>query len=234
MSENLIKVLDIIANISEVLYFLTPIHSFILLYLKKISIKDFPIVLLVFNFYNSFLWELFLRLIDASTFSWVCNLFKTSVSLIFFIIYIYYYVQQKNPYYQIFWGIILLAKGVMFIVLTMIAKKLNVDAILYYAEGVTIGMYVYPLVYLERLFVTNKCNTVPIVWSFVLMLSSLIFVIKYLLQKDYTFLYIDVMGLVANVIVCAIWSVYFFVLKKEPTDDGEGVTSVEPILNEKV
>lgn len=42
------------------------------------------------------------------------------------------------------------------------------------------------------------------------------------------------MGLVANVIVCAIWSVYFFLLKKEPINDGEGVTSVEPILNEKV
>lgn len=46
--------------------------------------------------------------------------------------------------------------------------------------------------------------------------------------------YIDVMGLVANVIVCAIWSLYFFILKKEPTDEGEGVTAAEPILDEKV
>ena len=234
MSESFIKVLDVIANLSEVLYFLTPVHSFILLYLNKISIKEFPIVLLVFNFYNSFLWELFLKIIDAPSYSFICNIFKTSISLLFFMIYIYFYIQNKNIYYKVFWIVILIAKTLMFIVLTLIAKKLNVDAILYYAEGVTIGMYIYPLVYLERLFATNKCNSVPIVWSFVLMISSLIFVIKYLIQKDYGFLYIDIMGLVANVIVCVVWSIYFFLLKKETNNEESEEQSVEPILNEKV
>ena len=53
-------------------------------------------------------------------------------------------------------------------------------------------------------------------------------------KRLWIFIYIDVMGLVANVIVCAIWSLYFFILKKEPTDEGEGVTAAEPILDEKV
>ena len=84
---------------------------------------------------------------------------------------------------------------------------------------------------MEKLFVSKNHKVIPIITSLILLGSSLIFVVKYIIQNDFTFIYADIIGVVANLIVSVIWGIYYMKYKdgnNSPLDDN---LNVSPVLD---
>ena len=231
VNQTLIDVLDYIANISEVAYFVSLIHPLLLVYKKIINISDFPKILLILMFLNGFLWELFLlQNYGSGMFGWICNIFKTIIGWVYFGIYLYFYSKEKNIYYKVFCIILFSLLTITIIVLTSITHLLSSTALFWYAIAITIGMYIAPFENMEKLFISKNHKVIPIITSLILLGSSLIFVVKYIIQNDFTFIYADIIGVVANLIVSVIWGIYYMKYKdgNNTLDDN---LNVSPVLD---
>lgn len=177
------KIIEWIAQISSIIYFLTPLFQIILLYQKKLRIEKIPMLLLFSILLNCLLWiglgvggdELWWSMI-------ICNGIGLGVNLILVILHLYKFFENRFGSFIGYSLYICIVIALLFVVIHFIAK--TVDTVGFCAMIINVFMYTSPASNLIKLFKTSEYDFLPILTNIIGFFACTIWIIYGIILSD--------------------------------------------------
>ena len=208
------KIIEWIAQISSIIYFLTPLFQIILLYQKKLRIEKIPMLLLFSILLNCLLWiglgvggdELWWSMI-------ICNGIGLSVNFLMVVLHLYKFFDKRLGSFIAFSSYLIIALVVVFI---LIKESIQNDVTRGFIAMVTnVLMYSSPFTNIIKLIRTGEYDFLPILTNIIGFFTCtmwIIYGIVYTGNKDSQLKTVisNLISLVMVLIQIIIWLVFFY------------------------
>ena len=208
------KILEWIAQVLSIIYFLTPVIQIILLYQKKLRIEKIPMFLLLTIVFNCLFW---LGLgIEEGNYWWsmiICNGIGLSVNFLMVVLHLYKFFDKRLGSFIAFSSYLIIALVVVYI---LIKESIQNDVTRgFIAMVANVLMYSSPFTNIIKLIRTGEYDFLPILTNIIGFFTCtmwIIYGIVYTGNKDSQLKTIisNLISLVMVLIQIIIWLVFFY------------------------
>lgn len=225
------KIMEWIAQIFSIIYFLTPLFQIILLYQKKLRIEKIPMLLLFSILLNCLLW-----IGLGSNESWssmiICNGIGLGVNLILVILHLYKFFENRFGSFIGFSLYICIVIALLFVILHYWVHKFDKVGIL--AMIINVFMYTSPASNLIKLFRTSEYDFLPILTNVIGFFTCTIWIIYGIILNESNDAKNNIIisnGISLFMVSCQIfiWAYFFYKKKIKKIIELDNPSTVSPI-----